>query len=160
MAAKLLWSIIRLAAKAPCRRPPVSFTLGIMADTSTRTTCSTCDSPVDTSLDTAVARASCPACGGVLRTHDVILHAVAEPARVGLEVKARTPGKKKPRVEFKTGPSHSHFLQKTVEHKRLIDRGADVYIEEVTDYESGERIHETREPLSQHVNHGSAKPKR
>jgi len=30
LAARLLWFIIRLAAKAPCRRPPVSFTLGVM----------------------------------------------------------------------------------------------------------------------------------
>jgi hypothetical protein len=79
---------------------------------------------------------------------------------VGFEVKAKRPGQKKPHVELKSGPSHSRQLQMPVEHKRLIDRGNDVYIEEVTDYETGERIYEAREPLSHHIGHGSAKRKK
>ncbi|MGZ8982707.1 MAG: hypothetical protein ACXW11_01975 [Methylotenera sp.] len=74
-------------------------------------------------------------------------------------VKAKGLGQKKPHVELKQGPSHSHKLGKSVEHVRLIDRGNDRYFEKVTDYESGELIHHDEEPLSEHNGHGTAKKK-
>ena len=74
-----------------------------------------------------------------------------------MKVKAKHSGDRKPHVELKIGPSHSHALSKPVDHTRLIDRGNDFYRETVTDYESGEVIHQTVEPLSEHVGHGSAK---
>jgi hypothetical protein len=74
-------------------------------------------------------------------------------------IKAKRPGEKKPFVEAKNGPNHSHRLGKAVEHERLIDRDNDRYSERVTDYESGEIIHQADEPLSKHQGHGSAKKK-
>lgn len=123
------------------------------------TVCRKCGAPIDQSLDAPGVRHPCPACGETLRSHDVALHLSAESARLGLKVKAKGAGRKKPHVELNTGPSFSHKLQKPVEHTRLIDRGNNLYSEEVTDYETGERIHETSEPLSLHIGHGSAKRK-
>jgi len=40
---------------------------------------------------------------------------------------------------------------------RVIDRDNDIYHEVVTDPETGEVVHECREPLSQHRQHGTAK---
>jgi hypothetical protein len=77
-----------------------------------------------------------------------------------MSLKARTSGSKKAHVELKTGPSHSHKLGKDVFHGRLIDRKSDQYSEVVKDYETGEVLHESVEPLSAHVGHGSARPKK
>ena len=44
-----------------------------------------------------------------------------------------------------------------IQKERLIDRKSDRYKELVKDLETGEVIHETDEPLSQHTGHGSAK---
>ena len=43
--------------------------------------------------------------------------------------------------------------------ERHIDRDNDHYHEKVTDPETGEIIHESDEPLSEHQGHGSAKTK-
>lgn len=72
-------------------------------------------------------------------------------------MKAKRKEEKKPYVEAMDVPDHSTSRKKIVRRERLIDRDNDVYKERVSDYESGEVIHECEEPLSQHVNHGSAK---
>jgi len=41
--------------------------------------------------------------------------------------------------------------------ERLIDRENDWYAETVTDPETGEIVHECKEPLSEHQGHGAAK---
>lgn len=79
--------------------------------------------------------------------------------RDGYEMKIKRAGEKKPFVESITKPSRSRKLGKHVHHERVIDRENDEYYEKVTDYESGEVIHEQREPLSMHIGHGSAKKK-
>lgn len=121
--------------------------------------CSDCGAVIDVSGDTADHRVPCAKCGGVKRTiHDSVDERVV--VRDGFEVKARRAGEKKPYVEDRGIPSHSHRLDKVVHHQRLIDRDKDIYRETVTDYESGEIIHHCEEPLSQHRGHGSAKPKK
>ena len=50
-------------------------------------------------------------------------------------------------------------LNKPVHLKRIIDWGNDRYFEKVMYYETGKPIRECEEPLSQHIAHGSAKPK-
>lgn len=105
-------------------------------------------------------RAPCPKCGATKRQHDVSLHIEGAGSRVGLEVKAKHAGYKKPHVELKTGPSLSRQLGKPVDHKRLIDRANDRYCEEVRDYENGAVLHHADEPLSKHTGHGSAKSKK
>lgn len=80
--------------------------------------------------------------------------------RDGIGMKAKRIGQKKPFVESISTPSHSRKLGKLVHHERLIDRDNDLYHEKVTDYESGNTIHEQKEPLSEHIGHGSDKSKR
>ena len=43
--------------------------------------------------------------------------------------------------------------------ERLIDKYNDIYREVVTDVGSGQVVHECHEPLSEHQDHGSAKPR-
>jgi hypothetical protein len=120
------------------------------------TFCSKCEFPVDITKDKEKCRAPCPGCGATGRTINVDIHDTAI-ARDGYELKAKRPGQKKPYAEERSIPSYSHSRKKTVHHQRLIDRDNDNYHERVTDYETGEVIHECKEPLSQHTNHGSAK---
>ena len=129
-----------------------------MSEAKSSTVCADCNTPVDESADTAETRAACPKCGSTKRIHYVSITETAV-ARDGLGLKAKRLGQKKPYVEAKNGPSHSHKLGKLVEHERVIDRDNDRYSEKVTDYESREIIHHCDEPLSQHYGHGSAKKK-
>jgi hypothetical protein len=113
---------------------------------------------MDIALDTPQQRLPCSKCGETARTiHASIVESVT--IRDGLAVKAKRQGEKKPFIEDMGVPSFSHSLQKVVHRHRVIDRDNDLYVERVTDYETGEIIHECQEPLSSHVNHGSAKKK-
>lgn len=77
----------------------------------------------------------------------------------GYGVKGKRPGVKRPLFEMKDMPSMSTRLGKLMRREQHIDRENDQYHERVSDYETGEVIHEQREPLSQHIEHGSAKPR-
>lgn len=130
-----------------------------MSESHITTMCADCKAPINTSTDTFENRATCPACGSTKRSHDISLQLTAGAAQLGMAIKAKSIGEKKPHFELKQGPSHSHKLDKPVEHVRLIDRGKDRYFEKVTDYESGELIHHDDGLLSEHKGHGSAKKK-
>lgn len=132
--------------------------LAIMSEANSSVVCADCNTPVDEPADAAEARTSCPRCGSTKRIHHVSITETAI-ARDGLGLKAKRLGQKKPYVEAKSGPSHSHKLGKLVEHERVIDRDNDQYSEKVTDYESGVIIHHCDEPLSKHQGRGSAKKK-
>lgn len=120
--------------------------------------CANCGAQIDIGGDTPDHCVPCGKCGGNKRVHSLsIIETVV--VRDGLEIKATRQSEKKPYVENKTMPSYSHSLGKHVLHKRLIDRDNDHYRETVKDYESGEIIHHCEEPLSLHINHGSAKSK-
>jgi hypothetical protein len=71
----------------------------------------------------------------------------------------KRPGKKKPFVEEMSMPEYSYSKGKIVHKYRLIDRDNDKYAEKVSDYQSGEIIHQCEEPLTEHFGHGSAKHK-
>lgn len=77
--------------------------------------------------------------------------------RDGFGLKAKRPGEKKPYIENLNIPDHCLNLNKTVNKVRMIDRDNDLYFEKITNYETGEIIHLSEEPLSQHQGHGSAK---
>ena len=127
-----------------------------MSFTNDGTFCSACGVPIDTKLDKADERQPCSKCAATARTINVsITEAVT--ARAGLGVKAKHQGDKKPFIEDLSLPSFSVNRQKLVHHQRVIDRDKDIYLEKVTDYETGELIHECEEPLSSHTSHGSAK---
>lgn len=130
-----------------------------MSEVMKNSVCADCGTPIDEARDTAEARAVCPFCGGSKRNIHVSIQESAT-GRDGLGLKARRPGQKKPYIEAKRGPSHSHRLDKLVERERLIDRDNDKYLEKVTDYETGETLHHCEEPLSAHTGRGSAKKKK
>jgi hypothetical protein len=71
----------------------------------------------------------------------------------------KRPGKKKPFVEEMSMPEYSYSKGKIVHKYRLIDRDNDKYAEKVSDYQSGEIIHQCEEPLTEHFGHRSAKHK-
>jgi hypothetical protein len=71
----------------------------------------------------------------------------------------KRPGKKKPFVEEMSMPEYSYSKGKIVHKYRLIDRDNDKYAEKVSDYQSGEIIHQCEEHLTEHFGHGSAKYK-
>jgi hypothetical protein len=77
--------------------------------------------------------------------------------RGGLGMKAKHLCEKRPHIETKDLPDHSTSRDKLVHREQIIDRENDLYFEQVTDYESGEVIHEIEEPLSQHLGHGTDK---
>ncbi len=131
-----------------------------MTESNVVTTCALCGTPLDSSLDAVRLQGSCPNCGDTRRNLDVSLDMSGGGARIGMTFKAKHADGKRPHVELKIGPAQSHALSKPVEHMRLIDRGNDQYQEKVADYESGEVIHQADEPLSSHIDHGTAKVKR
>ncbi len=69
-------------------------------------------------------------------------------------------GEARPHFESKLVPDHSRSRDKLVHREMIIDRENDHYFERVTDYESGEVIHECDEPLSKHLGHGADKRNR
>jgi ribosomal protein S27AE len=121
--------------------------------------CADCGAEVDGSGDKPEQRTPCNKCGSTKRNHQV---SVSETMilRDGIGVKAKRSGEKKPYIEDLGVPDYSRSLNKVVHRARIIDRDNDRYFEKITDYESGEVIHQCEEPLSQHQGHGSAKPKK
>lgn len=122
------------------------------------TECAACGERLAQARTEAEAALPCPVCSSTGRH---IFASVAEVVtlRDGVGMKANRIGQKKPFVESISVPSHSRKLGKPVHHERLIDRDNDLYHEKVTEYESGNVIHEQKEPLSEHVGHGSDKKK-
>lgn len=119
--------------------------------------CGACGAAIDTSLDTD-GRAPCQVCGANLRNINVFV-TESLVVRDGVGLKVKRAGERKPYVEDRGLPSFTHKFQKLVFRQVLIDRDNDWYSEKITDYETGEVLHECNEPLSQHQGHGSAKPK-
>lgn len=68
-------------------------------------------------------------------------------------------GKRKMRRHLQTGSQWSVSREKMVEKVRDIDRDADTYYERVVDPDTGEVLRHCEEPLSEHFERGSAKPK-
>jgi phage FluMu protein Com len=133
--------------------------LGItMTQGEDRTECAACGQRLAQARTEAEAALPCPACGSYERN---LFASMAEAVvlRDGFSMKTKRVGQKKPFVESISVPSHSRKLGKLVQHDRLIDRDNDLYYEKVTEYESGNTLHEHKEPLSEHVGHGSDKKK-
>ena len=120
--------------------------------------CTDCGNALESTGATGDSSRSCPACGSIRRT---LSASVTESviARDGMRMKAKRPGQKEPYLETRSEPSYSVDLQKYVHLERVVDRDADRYSEKVTIYEDQSVIHECNEALSEHQNHGSAKPK-
>lgn len=106
-------------------------------------------------------RVHCPSCGATARA----LEANISDGIVvydGHRVKAKRPSfpsDKKLRFDTYSGVEQSHEYDKLVRVQRTIDKDGDFYSEKVIDLNTGEVLHQCEEPLSQHTNHGSAKPR-
>lgn len=104
----------------------------------------------------------CPHCGSIHK----IIEISCEPIVLMPDIKVEQvqgknphlPSKKKKRWEIIDRDTVQRGDGKTrVHHFQYKDRDLDIYEETVTDLETGEIIHECREPLSEHRGHGSDK---
>jgi hypothetical protein len=86
--------------------------------------------------------------GGTLEMHSSISGVAKDPAR---------PKKKRDRVRFFSGDQLRGSKGDWVEKERVIDRNNNRYTEVVKDKATGEILHQTEEPLSEHRGHGSDK---
>jgi hypothetical protein len=80
--------------------------------------------------------------------------------QAGLRLKARhgQPGQVRPHHEQRIEPSFWRKGQKWVQRHLRVDHEADEYEETITDPETGEIIHHSEEPLSEHRGHGADRP--
>lgn len=105
-------------------------------------------------------RAPCPMCGSLSRSFSVTIHEALPPVRDSVRYKARHGGKGKPFAEGKGGQEFRHVSGKWVNREMGINRDTNEYFERVTDPDTGEILHECREPLTDHRGHGAAKKSR
>lgn len=101
----------------------------------------------------------CPVCGSIARAHFVDM-ADGVGMHDGHRVKSKRPSlssDKKLRFDTYSGVEHSHRYGRLVRVHRTVDKDNDSYSEKVIDMQTGEILHECDEPLSHHINHGSAK---
>lgn len=122
--------------------------------------CKDCNHQLDETLESR-KDTPCPKCGSTQRYMNI---SVIEGVNIYDSSKAQAknpnyPSKNKVRWETSTGWEYSHRLQKMVYKTRTIDKEDNKYQETVIDPDTKEVIHHCEEPLSDHVGHGSAKPK-
>jgi len=121
--------------------------------------CGSCGQPIEKDEGQPVENGnSCPECNSSPRT---ISFAVEETVTVRekLHLHWREAGKRKPVCEQTHGDDYQRKTGKWVKLSRVIDRGNNLYHKTVTDPETGEVVHECKEPLSEHRGHGAAKRK-
>ena len=70
------------------------------------------------------------------------------------------PSNKKVRKEIISGDEKRKDNDTWVNKERVIDRDKDFYKEKVTDLKTGKVLRDIEEPLSKHINRGSAKLKK
>ena len=103
----------------------------------------------------------CPNCGSKERAYLMTLTETFG-SHDGHRVKAKNsalPSDKKLRFDTYSGVEPSHKFGKLVRVHRTIDRDNNRYVEKVVDLQTGEVLHECDEPLSDHINRGTAKNK-
>lgn len=103
----------------------------------------------------------CPKCGSKNKT---VCMEFSEDLRghihEQLTGKVKKKGVKKPTKEFIYGDDRRKSNNTWVDKTRIIDRENNQYTEIVKEKETGEIIHECKEALTDHFNHGSAKVKK
>ena len=123
------------------------------------THCGGCNLLLDEAIDLAVPP-PCHHCGSDSRLIDATVSDDLALKEM-MEMEARDPSlrsKDKLRVKLMSGDELRHSTGEWVKKERLIDRNSDRYFERVTNPTTGEVIHHSDEPLSEHRGHGSAKP--
>jgi hypothetical protein len=82
---------------------------------------------------------------------------VAVELHADLDVKAKTPGEKKPFLHEKTGDSYWEKGKKWIRRVQTIDRRGNRYRKLVEDPETGAVVRDVDEPLTDHRGYGSAR---
>lgn len=126
--------------------------------------CGDCERPLPVEWIRDAIKPPCPACGSPKKHIKLHIHEKAGPT-VHDSLRGRLkskdyPAKKNPRVDFFSGADVRKADGKWMQKERLIDKDNDRYMEKVVDPETGEVVHHTEEPLSEHFGHGSAKVKK
>jgi hypothetical protein len=106
----------------------------------------------------SVEETPCPHCGSILRAIHVSVQETIG-IREKLSLKGRENGKRRPVLEQVHGDDLQHKTGIWMKRSRVIDRKNDLYHETVKNPETGEVVHECKEPLSEHRGHGAAKKK-
>jgi hypothetical protein len=105
------------------------------------------------------SRRPCPNCGSTTRLFEAATNGKL-PLYSKLGIKARHGNKGKPFIEQIVGDDLQHKTGKWMKLQRIIDRAKNWYREIVQDPETGQVIHHSDEPLTDHRGHGSAKNKK
>jgi DNA-directed RNA polymerase subunit RPC12/RpoP len=105
------------------------------------------------------SRIPCPKCGDTRRIFNVSITETVE-LHGDLAFAHKRKGHKKPIATGKHGDELTRRTGRWAVRTRLIDRENNRYHERVVDKETGEVLHECDEPLTDHVGHGSDKPKK
>ena len=101
----------------------------------------------------------CPQCASSeLSMHLKLYDGIGAKDRLRGKIKNNNfPSKKKLRCDFIAGSEQRRSDGKWMQKTRTIDKNNDNYEEKIIDEETGEIIHECKESLSDHINHGTAK---
>jgi hypothetical protein len=106
-------------------------------------------------------RLPCPHCGSNMRTMNVsVLDELEFKEQLGMKaIDPTQTGKRKVRIEQLVGDDLHRKSGKWHKKVRVIDRGNNRYLETITDPETGDVIRHCEEPLTDHQERGSAKPR-
>lgn len=125
------------------------------------TFCQNCNNVINEDLEVTGQRQPCPYCGTTKRRHD---EEITENLAAGaiMHTKGYAGGlsrKKGLRFESKDGDSFSFDLGRFVHFNQLVDHDADRFVKIIVDPVTGDVLREVDEPLPDHENRGSAKPR-
>ena len=123
--------------------------------------CHDCKSIIDEALEATQGRQPCPSCGSLKRRYE---ESLTSGVTVGalMHTKGYAGGlskRKGLRFESKDGDSFSVALGRFVKLNQLVDHEEKRYIKKIVDPLTGEVLREVDEPLPDHQNRGSAKPR-
>ncbi len=126
--------------------------------------CSDCEEILPSELAHDSTQYNCPKCGSIKK---IIIMEVIEDVNLEIhdQMQAKIkndnlPSNKKVRKEMISGDEKRKDNDTWVNKERVIDRDEDFYKEKVTDLKTGKVLRDIEEPLSKHINRGSAKLKK
>ncbi len=121
--------------------------------------CSSCGQAIDEDTgQPSENRNPCSHCGSSQRTINVSIQESVT-VREKIRMQGKHDGKGKPFVDQTQGDDLHRKTGIWMKLSRVIDRDNDLYHETVKNPETGEVVHECKEPLSEHRGHGAAKKK-
>lgn len=123
------------------------------------TSCAGCGAPIDEPADLPVVdRKPCSTCGSTARNFSAHIHESLT-IREKIRMKQKRLGYKKPIYESVSGDDLHRASGQWNKLTREIDRENNRYKEVIVNPETGETLRHCYEPLTDHINRGSAKQK-